>query len=452
MKIVSILLAGVFLFGIFSAVGFSSDNETVSGLSPDNPFYFMKRWGEGLKIAFARAEEKAELRQEFAAERLREAQFLYMRNLTARAEKFVLDAEREIEESAREAERREKENRTIGLENALLRHEENLERFSMIVASFCANETLNSSQKCSALIKVEEKMGERNERFEAVVNKSVGLRERIREKLDSSNLTEEQKIRLRIRIADKREDIRDRIEDLRDRAEDRREERRERISENRTNGTGAPPRMPALNGTSGPRDGSGRPFKDDDSSDDSFDDSSGSVSQSNTSASGSSSLSGAGKKLSQLYNYAGVKTFVYRTESAGVKTDISYSVSSGTIDGKSAWIHTTETETQGIASKTMTYLDKATLGCLKITSTVNAMGQVIENAVDCPTSGPDAPKASEPYLEYKGTETLTVPAGTYSADKYEIESSGIEYFVASGVPIPVKVEYLDSEMKLVSWS
>lgn len=440
-KIVAILLAGVFLFGIFSAVGFSSDNETVSGLSPDNPFYFMKRWGEGLKIAFAKAELKAELRQEFAAERLKEAKFLYMRNLTARAEKFVLDAEREIEESAREAERRESENRTIGLENALLRHEENLERFSLIVASVCANETSNSSQKCSALTKVEEKMGERNERFEAVVNKSAELRERIREKLDSSNLTEEQKIRLRIRIADKREDIRDRIEDLRDRAEDRREERRERIIENRTNLTGLPPRMPALNGTSGPKDGSGEGFRDEVSDDNpSSDDGS------------NSSSSGAGKKLSQLYDYAGVKTFVYRTESAGVKTDISYSVSSGTIDGKSAWIHTTETDTRGVKSSTSTYLDKATLGCLKITSTVNAMGQVIENNVDCPTSGPDAPKASEPYLEYKGTETLTVPAGTYSADKYEIESSGIEYFVASGVPIPVKVEYLDSEMKLVSWS
>lgn len=60
-------------------------------------------------------------------------------------------------------------------------------------------------------------------------------------------------------------------------------------------------------------------------------------------------------------------------------------------------------------------------------------------------------------LTSMGTESVTVPAGTYSASKYGWTNNGSTGYVwiAPGVPVPVKMEYsqqdVASSMSLVGW-
>jgi hypothetical protein len=62
--------------------------------------------------------------------------------------------------------------------------------------------------------------------------------------------------------------------------------------------------------------------------------------------------------------------------------------------------------------------------------------------------------STEKTLTYEGTESVTVPAGTYSnADLYTTSTNGVttSYWVESGIPVPVKIQAPTETDILVGW-
>ena len=165
--------------------------------------------------------------------------------------------------------------------------------------------------------------------------------------------------------------------------------------------------------------------------------------------------------MDKLYNYGMLKNYEYRvTSTAGgvdTVTNMKYGVTSDPVNGVAAWKTSVNIESQGATITSNTWLSKANYKCLKITTTINAMGQNIDQEAECPQEGPNAvssPDASMPQLQFVGSESVTVPAGTFSAEKYQLES--VMYWYSSGVPLPIKVTYTSAQvstaMELVSYS
>ena len=126
-------------------------------------------------------------------------------------------------------------------------------------------------------------------------------------------------------------------------------------------------------------------------------------------------------------------------------------ISSDSANGKAAWLQTTDMSSEGVNVVSKMWIDKTTFECLKILSVMEYNGQKIEQPSECPTSGPNSASGEKaPAVNYLGKESVTVPAGTYNADKYS--SQGASYWTASGVPIPVKIESSGTTFELVSYS
>jgi len=130
------------------------------------------------------------------------------------------------------------------------------------------------------------------------------------------------------------------------------------------------------------------------------------------------------------------------------------SISADTLNGVAVWLEQTDVSTQGTTVTTKMWVDKTTYGCLNITTVIIYGSQTIEQAGQCPTSGPNSASTGEtaPPLTYMGKESVTVPAGTYVADKYT--AAGMTYWSSSSVPIPLKFVYTDGSatMELVSYT
>jgi hypothetical protein len=164
--------------------------------------------------------------------------------------------------------------------------------------------------------------------------------------------------------------------------------------------------------------------------------------------------------MSQIYNYAGVKNFEYKTTAAGMTSNMKYAISSRNVNNRDTWLLSVDITTQGATVTSKTWLDKTTYACIKSSSVVTFNGQQMENAVECPKEGPNSASATAaPELTSLGTESVTVPAGTYNAKKYSLKNT-VTYWYADNVPIPVKVQYSGgpeaaggtSVSELVSWS
>jgi hypothetical protein len=111
--------------------------------------------------------------------------------------------------------------------------------------------------------------------------------------------------------------------------------------------------------------------------------------------------------------------------------------------------------TQGVTVTSKMWVDKTTYKCLNVTTVMVYGGQSSTQAGQCPTSGPNSAsrdEATTPTLTYVGKDPVTVPAGTYVADKYT--SEGITYWSVSSIPVPLKVVYADgtTTMELVSYT
>ena len=83
--------------------------------------------------------------------------------------------------------------------------------------------------------------------------------------------------------------------------------------------------------------------------------------------------------MSEIYDYTSLKKYKYQTtmnvEGESVVTTMDYTLSSDIVDGKAAWLSTTEMETQGMTVLSKVWSDKTTFGCLKIASVVTFNGE-----------------------------------------------------------------------------
>ncbi len=161
--------------------------------------------------------------------------------------------------------------------------------------------------------------------------------------------------------------------------------------------------------------------------------------------------------FNMLYNYGLIKEYEYKiTSSAGGQQNtinMKYKISSDTANGKAAWLQQSDMDLQGSTATVKMWLDKNSLACLKTLTVVNVAGQTIQQEGQCPTEGANSDSTTaDAVVNYVGKESVTVPAGTFSAKKYE--SDGVYYWIADNVPLPLKVSYGGEEsmfMELVSY-
>lgn len=163
--------------------------------------------------------------------------------------------------------------------------------------------------------------------------------------------------------------------------------------------------------------------------------------------------------MDEIYMFGSVRSYEYlmtsQTAAGFTSLNVSSSVTSDTINGTAAWLEETDMMVQNSTVVYKTWIDKITFKCLKISSSISYGGQQMTQDVPCPTEGPNSASRTDtsvPQLSYVGKESVTVPAGTFNADKYY--SEGVTYWTASGVPVPVKISYNSGQavMELVSYS
>lgn len=159
--------------------------------------------------------------------------------------------------------------------------------------------------------------------------------------------------------------------------------------------------------------------------------------------------------MDQIYKYGSLSSFEYKiTTVADGQTstmNLLYHISSDSVNGTAAWLQETTMSTQAGNVVTKMWLDKSSYRCLKITTVMDIAGQHTEQASDCPAEGVNSgAQTTQPQLTKTGIESVTVPAGTFSCDKYTVE--GMTFWTNSGVPVPVKYTAGDATMELVSYS
>jgi hypothetical protein len=163
--------------------------------------------------------------------------------------------------------------------------------------------------------------------------------------------------------------------------------------------------------------------------------------------------------MDQLYRFGSVHGYEYETIStAGGQTtemNLSTSITSDSVNGVAAWLQQTDMTTQGVAVTSKTWVDKVTYKCLRTMTVMNYGGQNIEQPGQCPTEGPNSATRTGttiPQVTLLGSESVTVPAGTFTATKYSLEN--VTYWTTSSVPVPLKVGYSDGSMvmELVSYT
>jgi hypothetical protein len=102
------------------------------------------------------------------------------------------------------------------------------------------------------------------------------------------------------------------------------------------------------------------------------------------------------------------------------------------------------------------YYDTSKNNVLGGTMTMTINGQTMTQDIPASQLSTQAPSSQitnfnqESSLTYAGTESVTVPAGTFQdTSKYTVSSNGndITYWVASGVPVPVKMTMTSSSAK-----
>ena len=145
-----------------------------------------------------------------------------------------------------------------------------------------------------------------------------------------------------------------------------------------------------------------------------------------------------------LYDYGRLREYEYKiTTTASGQTNVAnfkYSVNPGTYLGQNVFVITTDFASEGATGKVSMYMTKETGKCIIAQTEITVLDQVIKNEAKCDVSN-DIKTNTEGKAEVRvaGTETVTVPAGTFTATKYTVEN-GASYWVASNVPIPVKFE------------
>jgi hypothetical protein len=162
-------------------------------------------------------------------------------------------------------------------------------------------------------------------------------------------------------------------------------------------------------------------------------------------------------EMNQIYNYSLIHSYEYTVTTASSaqigSMDLKTTVTPDTVNGIDAWMEQTNITMEGASVISDTWIDKVTYQCLKMSTIIDYGGQPMEQPGSCPTTGLNsASQVANMTMTFVGTESVTVPAGTFNCNKYSL--SGVTYWSASGVPVPVKVAYSDGSMtmELVSYS
>jgi hypothetical protein len=143
--------------------------------------------------------------------------------------------------------------------------------------------------------------------------------------------------------------------------------------------------------------------------------------------------------FTQIYNYSALHSFDYKLSlnysGQPSMPDLKSTIASDSVNGTAAWLQQTDIMVQGNLATTKTWFDKNTLKCLKATTSITIDGNVTEVPSQC-AAWPSGPESN---LTYTGRESVTVPFGTYTANKYY--GAGFTYWSASSVPLPLKIVY-----------
>jgi len=156
------------------------------------------------------------------------------------------------------------------------------------------------------------------------------------------------------------------------------------------------------------------------------------------------------KTIADFYKYSALRNYEYELTSAAGKSVLDYAISSDTLDGTPTWLQqiNIQMESGGVQSKT--WLDKTTLQCLKVRTSVSVSGKNIDMPGQCPTTGASSVGTSSAAATKVGTETITTRMGTYTADKYT--SGNSTFWISAPIPLPIKIVDGGSDMELVSYS
>ena len=160
-------------------------------------------------------------------------------------------------------------------------------------------------------------------------------------------------------------------------------------------------------------------------------------------------------QLSVIYNYASVRESNYKiTSYSDTKTtnaELKTTVFAENLDNTPAWLTENEIVLQEASSKTKTWIDKDSMKCMKIVIETTYGGKIYEQEMDCSSEGITGTSRTSNEAKFLAAESITVPLGTFAANKYEVVSgnSKIYLWAVANVPIPLKVEQWSNE-KLVS--
>jgi hypothetical protein len=157
--------------------------------------------------------------------------------------------------------------------------------------------------------------------------------------------------------------------------------------------------------------------------------------------------------LDRVYRYDLLKSYEYRIRSNATSfLNVKYTISPDAVNGTSAWLQQSELSIATTDMISKIWFSKATYKCLQIETEVITSGQSTKHPGQCPAETNSTGKNSIPEVTYIGKENVTVPLGTFSADRYS--SGQLDYWVSAGIPVPVKVTGSggNSVMELVSYS
>ena len=160
--------------------------------------------------------------------------------------------------------------------------------------------------------------------------------------------------------------------------------------------------------------------------------------------------------INDVYNYGSLSEYEYRVTSvAGGEesvTSFKYSIKSDELDGNDAWLQESIIDNEMANLKTKTWIDKASHQCLKVTTEFDVDGELIVSEGNCPEESTWGEGENAPALSYVGMEEVSIPLGTYNAQKYNLDV--VSYWIEPTVPLPLKVTYEEANtvMELVSYS
>jgi hypothetical protein len=143
--------------------------------------------------------------------------------------------------------------------------------------------------------------------------------------------------------------------------------------------------------------------------------------------------------LDKIYLYDVLNSYEYLVSNNNSESmNMKYTISSDTIDGTEAWLQQSDVSAGPVKMTSRVWFSKATYKCLMMQTVVDTNGEIANYPAECPPDDTQAGSSGAiPLVTYMGKESVTVPYGTFNADKYS--TGELNYWVSAGIPVPVKV-------------